>query len=70
MTDYKINYDVWLSQQVTLTKGVLRGHMDPNHEYTPQEVLDILSAHGLDYSNPEYIPIGQILVADGFLQAA
>lgn len=69
MPDYRMNRDVWLHQQAGVVRAALLDHMDPNHQYTVQELLDLLAHQGLNYSNPEYVPIGQILLNQGFLQA-
>lgn len=68
MPAYKLNSEEWVSHQARIVKAVLRENMDPDESYTPQEILDLLATFGLVYSNPEYLPVGNLLIAQGFLE--
>ncbi len=69
MPDYKLTSSAWLARQVKRSKGVLLVHMEKDREYTVEELLAMLSSYGLHYSNPEYVEIGQQLIADGLIEA-
>jgi hypothetical protein len=66
---YRIDHGVWLAKEVRRVKSVLMVHMVDGQEYTVSEILDLLKSYGLDYTNPEYIELGQELVSSGFLDA-
>lgn len=69
MPTYKLTSSAWLAREVARARGVLLVHLVKGREYTVAEVLVILSEFGLHYSNPEYVEIGQQLVADGLIEA-
>ena len=66
---YQLTQSAWLAREVERVKGVLLVHMEPGTEYTVEELLAMLSEYGLYYSNPEYVEIGQVLIADGTIEA-
>lgn len=66
---YRLTHDGWVVQQADRCKGILMQQMVNGQDYTVQELLDLLSEYGLDFSNPSYQEIGAILLADGFLEA-
>lgn len=70
MPTYKLTEAAWLEYQAARAKGLLLAHLDPDLEYTVQEVLTLMADYGLTYSNPEYVGIGQQLIADGIIEQA
>jgi hypothetical protein len=65
---YKLTATAWLERETERVKSVLLVHMDPDMEYSGQELLDLVCDHGLDYSNPEYQGIRDQLIADGVIE--
>jgi hypothetical protein len=66
---YKLSDAAWLAREVERVKGALGARMVHGQAYTTEELLALLKDLGLDYSNPEYLPIGQKLLQDGYLQS-
>lgn len=69
MATYKLTDAAWLARETERAQGILLQHLVKGQEYTVDEVLQILVDYGLDYSNPEYVDIGNQLVADGVIEA-
>ena len=65
---YRLTHTFWLQEQVTRVRGVLLQNMDHTRVYTLEELLILSADLGLLYSDPEYVEIGQALLAEGFLQ--
>ena len=65
---YQLSHAVWVQEQVTRVRGILLQNMDHTREYTLEELLILSADLGLLYSDPEYVEIGQALLAEGFLQ--
>ena len=69
MPAYKLTPTAWLARETERAKGVLLVHMQPNTSYTVEELLAMLSAYGLHYSNPEYQEIGKELIKQSVIEA-
>ena len=69
MPAYRLTPAAWLARETERAKGVLLCHMQPGQAYTVNELLAMLADYGLDYSNPEYEPIGKELIKQGTIQA-
>jgi hypothetical protein len=66
---YKLTDAAWLARETERAKGILLQHLVKGQEYTVAQVLQVLADYGLDYTNPEYVEIGNQLVADGVIEA-
>lgn len=65
---FVLSHVSYLEREVERAKGVLLVHMEDGQEYTQEELIRMLADYGLDYSNPEYVEIGMILLDEGFLE--
>ena len=65
---FKLTSQVALDRMMACVRGVLSGHMDPDQEYPPQELMELCQNQGLLYTLPQYQQIAQLLIAEGFLE--
>ncbi len=65
---YQLTESAWLTRETERVTGVLLQQLVRGQEYTVAEVLQLLKDYGLDYTNPEYVEIGQQLIADGIIE--
>lgn len=69
MPNYKLTEAAWLERETAKVRYFLTEHLQRNREYSAADLLYMLRQADTFYTNPEYLPIGQALIAEGLIEA-
>lgn len=68
MPSYKLTDTAWLERETAKVRLFLIENLEKGREYSADDLLYLLRQADIFYTNPEYLPIGQALIAEGLIE--